>query len=223
MKNEKPILFSTPMVKAIITGKKTATRRIIKHQPPEYVHYFDYYNGFFRAYMIPGEPCSAPGSTEPLRIKPRFNIGNILWVRETWCNINKPEFEPEYYYFADTLDDEVYMADEWLWKSPMFMPRVAARLFLRVKNISIERLQEITECQAIDEGVSSYDGWETPEYLKEVAAAKAAGTKPPLGFSPRQRFAHLWDKLNQKKGFDWDTNPWVYAIEFEVLEINRHE
>jgi hypothetical protein len=218
--NEKPILFSTEMVQAILKNQKTMTRRVIVPQPPEYVRYFVFYNGMLRAYLPMGEPCVAPGSTGPLRIQARYNIGDRLWVRETWGISNKansfrivykvPEFSnpfPEGFP-RDLLCDKK-------WKSGRFMPRRCARLFLEVTDIKAERLQDITETDAIREGVLDYEGWRTRAYQKALEAAVAAGTKPPLGLSPRERFFHLWDKLNKKREYGVEINPWTIAYTFK--------
>jgi hypothetical protein len=181
-----------------------------------------------------GEPCSAPGHRGPLRIKPRFDINDILWVRETFMSFPRNEllkslkpYAGEDGFWTRGDFDYCYRADETShnpdnkWRPSIFMPREAARLFLQVKNIKIERVHDITEVDAIYEGVTGYEDWQTPEYKAACTEAKRNGTKPPLGFSPRQRFAHLWDVLNKKRGYGWDKNPWVQAIDFEILEIKK--
>ena len=212
---EKPIIFSTEMVQEILKNQKTMTRRVMVPQPPECVKYFDFYCGELRAYMPMGEPCAAPGGREPLRIKPRYAIGDRLWVREAWDIVDQP---------VGTCAREnvtIYKADpQWYpykhkWRSGRFMPRKWARLFLEITDIRAERLQDITQTDAIMEGVLEYEGWETKEYKKARAEARAAGTKPPLGFSPRERFFHLWDKLNKKRGYGVEMNPWVIVYEFK--------
>jgi hypothetical protein len=212
---ERPISFTTEMVMAILKNQKTMTRRVMIPQPPEYARYFVFYGGELRAYMPMGEPCAAAGSTEPLRIKPRYNIGDRLWVRETWDIVDQP--------VGTTARENVviYRADpQWYpykhkWHSGRFMPHRCARLFLEVTDIKAERLQDITETDAISEGVLGYEGWRTKKYEKALAAATAAGTKPPLGFSPRERFFHLWNKLNGKRNCAVDVNPWVIVYSFK--------
>ncbi len=139
-----PILFNTAMVRALLEERKSATRRVIKPQPPIDFRYpqaddpkswwwtdkdgDDDMMGWWPSYdngLIP--PC------EP---------GDILYVRETWCNVNKPEYEPEYYYFADTKYVEDYDPHEWTWRPSIHMPKEAARIFLRVKSVRAEKLQE---------------------------------------------------------------------------------
>jgi hypothetical protein len=95
------------------------------------------------------------------------------------------------------------------------MPRKWARLFVEITDIRAERTQDITQIDAIEEGMLEYEGWETKDYKKARSAAIAAGTKPPLGFSPRERFFHLWDKLNKKRGYGVEVNPWVIVYTFK--------
>lgn len=215
--NEKPIIFSTEMVKAILKNQKTMTRRVIVPQPPEYVKYFDFYGGMLRAYMVMGEPCAAPGSRDPLRIKPRYNIGDLLWVRESYDIVDHPVGT------CARGNVTIYKADpQWYpykhkWHSGRFMPRRCARLFLEITGIIAERLQDITETDAIREGMLDYEGWRTRAYQKALEAAVAAGTKPPLGLSPRERFFHLWDKLNKKREYGVEINPWTIAYTFKKV------
>lgn len=194
---EKPILFNTEMVKAILDRRKTMTRRIIKPQPKELIMY-----------------CYASSSNRRIGkwidktaedlFTPPCHGDDILWVRETWCNINKPGIAPEYYYLADCLQPwvEDYDPSEWKWKPSIHMPREAARLFLRVNKVRVERLQDITEEDAISEGTKllSHDG--KTIYTKDY----------------RNAFQVLWNSLYSKQGFGWDANPWVWVIEFERVD-----
>jgi hypothetical protein len=190
----KPIIFSTPMVQAILDGKKTQTRRVIKiDDAPE------------------NWKISIAGTsivrTEPYDVKlPRYAAGDILWVRETWCErlgvvdkglyIYKAHVEPQ---------DEIhqYALDQNKWRPSIFMPREAARLFLRVKNVRVERLQDITEEDAIAEGMSK-------TLVDGVVFISAKGN-----------FHVFWDSLNIKRGYGWDTNPWVWVIEFERVKVDE--
>jgi hypothetical protein len=190
----KPIIFSTPMVQAILDGKKTQTRRVIKiDDAPE------------------NWKISIAGTsivrTEPYDVKlPRYAAGDILWVRETWCErlgvvdkglyIYKAHVEPQ---------DEIhqYALDQNKWRPSIFMPREAARLFLRVKNVRVERLQDITEEDARAEGMSK-------TLVDGVVFISAKGN-----------FHVFWDSLNIKRGYGWDTNPWVWVIEFERVKVDE--
>jgi hypothetical protein len=202
MKNEKPILFSTPMVRALLNTKpntwpaepidaskpfKFMKRRVVKPQPEnpsrliiEYGKLKDIWRGVGMIW-----------NSKTLG-KPHYDVGDIIWVRETFTK--SPE--GDYIYRADPIFDGCGKGDiPWNWTSPLFLPRKAARLFLEVKNIRVERVQKITEEDARAEGVTKTD-WRI-DY-------KAA-------------FAMLWNTLNAKRGYSWDRNPYVYVYEFVRL------
>ena len=104
------------------------------------------------------------------------------------------------------------------------MPKKAARIFLKVTDIRTEWLKDISNADAMDEGVLLYHGWETEEYREAVRLAHRDGTKPPLGLAPKERFAHLWDstvKPENRQRFGWQANPLVWVIKFE--RISREE
>jgi len=195
---EKPILFRTDMVQAILAGNKSMTRRIIKPQPIDEIT--DYGDGLCFYKKLKGDP------NIPIVFKSKYQVGDILYVKETW----KWEGETKY---TDVwpLGTFLYKVDfeegegPSRWKSSLFMPRVAARIFLKVTDVKAERLQDITEEDAMGEGVDLTDtGW--CNYLlkgKTVSTAK-------------QSFATLWDSINGKKS--WHSNPWVWVISFEQLK-----
>jgi hypothetical protein len=172
------------------------------------VDYFEKRGDGFKAYMVPGEPCDYP------LVKPKYQPGDILWVRETWF-----ENEECLLYKASKYENtkEYHGRNGWVqikWRPSIFMPREAARIFLRVTNVRVERLQEITEEDAIAEGISwldeacySNNGWTPTLY------------DPDSGGSPvfRDGFTALWDSINAKRGYSWDTNPWVWVYEFEDI------
>ena len=188
LKNAKPIIFSTSMVKAILDGKKTQTRRVIKiDDAPENWKISIAGTSIVRA--------------EPYDVKlPRYAAGDILWVRETWSehqeyynNSAKVFAEPHYIYKADGV-----YANKW--HPSIHMPKEAARIFLKVTDVRVERLQDITEEDAITEGMSK-------TLVDGVVFISAKGN-----------FHVFWDSLNIKRGYGWDTNPWVWVIEFEKIE-----
>lgn len=207
---EKPILFNTDMVKAILEGRKTQTRRIIKPQPKE--------NHIYKlGYVICSGDKSevgkfAWGTNEHggiiSKARPPYQIGDTLWVRETWCyeeNMHditegKPDlpsgrYKHRYIYKASYPD---YAVDVGVgtngWRPSIHMPREAARLFLKVTDVRVERLQDITDEGAKLEGSNFGIGWE--EKMKESAI---------------DRFRRLWDGIYH----NWNENPWVWVIEFE--------
>jgi hypothetical protein len=183
---EKQILFSTPMVRAILEGRKTQTRRLIK-STDKWVRDFD----------LP---------------KSKYQPGDILWVRETFCEVpyeyNHIPIKgghittPKYAYKADSKRDYT-----GIWKPSIHMPKAAARIWLEVTDVRVERLQEITEEAARAEGITRVeDGkWES-EFR--------------LGWfdGPIKAFRALWDSLNAKRGYPWESNPWVWVIDFRRVQ-----
>lgn len=205
----KPILFSTPMVQAILNDMKDMTRRVITN-----VDFQPWVNAGFTDEFI-----KAPenGLLEKAPIK----AGDVLWVRETWMLETEQRIHTGGYIYRATDRPEPDGDDKLRWRPSIFMPKEAARIFLRVTEVRAERLEEIDEQDAISEGALLYEGWQSQEYIKARDEAHASRTKPPLGYSPRQRFHHLWDKLNAARGYGWDKNPWVWVYTFE--RITREE
>jgi hypothetical protein len=199
---EKPILFSTPMVRAIMEDRKTKTRRDCNPQPV--INLDDK-----RQVIIPVNRMHGMIDTlgfysveDYIKSKARYQVGDILWVRETWCNINKPGIDPEYYFYADAIQAEDYDSSEWKWKPSIHMPRKAARIFLRVTNVWVERLQDITEEDAKAEGIGM------PLFrIDEIE-----------DYGYVECFKRLWDGLNEKRGYEWEKNPWVWVYTFERCE-----
>lgn len=189
----KPILFNTEMVEAILEGQKTQTRRTVK-QPPIVGDIMRDEKGWYYE----------DGTRNGHSLIPQFSTGDILWVRETWGKITEcdvfPPYEPHeerFIYRADRGDPDHFQAK---WHPSIHMPKEAARIFLRVKDVRVERLQDMDEDAAIAEGV----------------ADSPAGTDSPL-----LRFTELWDKTIRREDlreFGYHANPWVWVIEFERCE-----
>lgn len=189
----KQILFNTEMVEAILEGQKTQTRRTVK-QPPIVGDIMRDEKGWYYE----------DGTRNGHSLIPQFSTGDILWVRETWGKITEcdvfPPYEPHeerFIYRADRGDPDHFQAK---WHPSIHMPKEAARIFLRVKDVRVERLQDMDEDAAIAEGV----------------ADSPAGTDSPL-----LRFTELWDKTIRREDlreFGYHANPWVWVIEFERCE-----
>lgn len=175
--NEHPILFSGPMVRAILKGRKTQTRRVIQPKP-------DHFHTFQPGIWLPqiGDKEIKCSYGEP---------GDRLWVREAWLQDGGI-----YLYRADF--GLGVLADSWngYWKPSIHMPRTVCRLTLEIVRIRAERLQSIREDDAMAEGV---------DFIPNAPAA----------LDHRTAFAGLWNSINEKRGFGWDTNPWVWVIEFK--------
>jgi hypothetical protein len=204
LKNAKPIIFSTSMVKAILDGKKTQTRRVIKiEDAPENWKISIAGTSIVRA--------------EPYDVKlPRYAAGDILWVRETWSehqeyynNSAKVFAEPHYIYKADGV-----YANKW--RPSIHMPKEAARILLKVTGVRVERLQDITEEQAIKEGVKDPYDYMEPWFYERPSMQG-------LEYH-RAAFAGLWFSTIPKYYEDymtWEGNPWVWVIEFERVEVKN--
>lgn len=206
----KPILFNTEMVRAILEGRKNCTRRVIKPQPDE-KHTFPL--GFVTDSTEKKEVgCFGFGINEyggsVQYVKPPYGYapGDILYVRETWKKAPNG-----YYYYEDWQRNDI--ADVTKWKPSIRMPKEDARIFLKVKDVRVERLQDITPKDAENEGVGNlfYEdiGYSEKNYGTEV--------DPEYGIA-KEQFAWLWESTIKKSDIDrygWNANPWVWVISFE--------
>ena len=212
----KPILFNTEMVRAILDGKKTCTRRIVK--------------GAIRVVAMWGYTMFTPKRCVSCRgvhadeygekfFRLPYQRGDILYVRETWCRYGKlDDFDhvidgtEKYYYLADGANPTPYNCflvqrngyDEYkdtpVWHPSIHMPKEAARIWLEVTDVRVERLQNIDGKGCVKEGIEE-------EPLKYVGDEFVKGM-----------FHDLWDSAIKKSDLDrygWDANPWVWVIEFE--------
>jgi len=183
---ERPILFSSPMVRAILDGRKTQTRRVVRQRPGP------------------------------------FHVGLNLWVREMWgysdtsgCVDWKEDGSADVSEWIREAGNEwrepAYWA--WLkrparslragWRPSIHMPRWACRIVLEVTGVRIERVQDITEADAVAEGVACYI---------------AAGGKQAPEMSMRAQFGALWNGINAGRGYGWNANPWVWALTFVEVD-----
>lgn len=272
MKNIKPILFCTKDVQAILNGEKTVTRRVIKPQPIQPVPL-----GFTSSSTCKKDiGCYGWGKDKYGGIidrrRPIYNIGDILYVRETWQEgyrigqyeepileyvykakgddryvlgidpatesdnfalavieisggVNKlvkistihrdstQKIEKEIRWCCDNFDIARICSVEYSlgkWRPSIHMPKEAARIFLKITNIRVERLQEITALECVYEGVDTLDILEnTPD---DDFAGYAKG-----------QFADHWDSMLNKEDYDeysWEANPWVWVIEFEKVDVS---
>lgn len=197
--SERPMLFSTPMVEAIMADRKTQTRRLVKEIPLD-APYFEDVDGVPMA-------CDQDGDWWPAVRFSRIQPGDIIWVRETWYALPvSPGGHtriPERYYYRAGPD---LRPDGWKgpWRPSIHMPRTAARLFLRVEDVRMEHLQDMTPEDCAKDG-----GFE-PEAIKVVGVT-------PL-------FRTLWNStINQKdlRRYGWDASPWVWVYDFERIKNGR--
>ena len=212
----KPILFSTPMVQAILDGRKTMTRRVVKPQPrPE--------NSYFGGIVTSSTDNSLIGCVGFCRSalavcdhdyrRPRYQPGDILWVRETWfcdecdpdCAGRTEKSECTFNHVGDccygykTQYTEPIPSDMKIkWRPSIFMPKEAARIFLRVTDVRVERVQDILCGDMKREGC-----------IPETATGGHHTQWKDDYWIP------LWDNINAKRGYPWSSNPWVWVISFE--------
>lgn len=207
--NIKPILFNTDMVRAILANEKTQTRRIVKpnYKDDEYFLRVVTNQHTGEKYFEKLDEDEDPFPNPRFVFSP-YEIGDILWVRETWSTTDKCGIYPNWpidgiHYMYKSDDPDCSAAKESRWYPSIHMPKQAARIFLRVKEVRVERLQSITSYDCVKEGIS-----------KDILyALKERMTK---GI-----FAILWESTIKKADlpkYGWDANPLVWVIEFERCE-----
>jgi hypothetical protein len=212
-----PILFSTEMVRAILEGRKTQTRRVIKNikhceyrkmehtAPGKYGAVFKDNNHFFKI------NC------------PYGKVGDVLWVRETWQTAEGvvPPIKDKYIYRAEASEIDGVTKRPARWESPIFMPKEACRIWLRITDIRVERVQDITEEDALSEGVemeakADLVFSEDPSGESDFVRYKSYTNESQLFLSAKNSFRSLWQSISGKES--WEANPYVWAITFERIE-----
>lgn len=188
---ERPILFTGPMVRAILDGRKTQTRRAIKGD----------------ALML-----LLSGHTPELVAKecknPYGHPGDRLWVRETWADLNADfsNMGPQYVYRADGQDYGAPVT----WRPSIHMPRTACRLLLNITDLRVQRLHDISEEDAIAEGVSSFMPGPLQTFYRNYLTCKFQCLTAVASFQS------LWTKINGPES--WAKNPWVWTIKFKRIQ-----
>jgi len=186
-----PILFNMEMVRAILDGRKSCTRRIIKPQP----------QGYFEVSEEPLYIYDTDGKQG--KITPPYQPGDILYVRETWGYPIALNSDKQYVFRADEVAESGFKNDSHIWHPSIHMPKEAARIWLKVTNVRVERLHDIDGKGCVKEGIGE-------EPLKYVGDEFVKGM-----------FHDLWDSTIKKSDLDrysWDANPYVWIIEFERCE-----
>ncbi len=196
LERAKPILFNTEMVGAILGGRKTVTRRLVKYKYKK--SHLDYDRISKSLLEVEEDIKDETYGTYPngehwhrllnaRKILPQYKVGDILYVRETWCKGSLNYGEEQYYYKAD---NKIPYCE---WHPSIHMPKEAARIFLRVMDVRVERLQDIDDDGVVAEGF-------------EIGAP----------------YDELWDSTVKKSDLEkygWSANPWVWVIEFERVEV----
>jgi hypothetical protein len=235
---ERPILFSAEMVQAILANRKTQTRRVVKGLTGEY---FNWLGGVKpddavgvevhsvkdclrqtddgQLYKYTGLLASCAEYPEEGFIEVRCPygvVGDRLWVRETWqawrcCDVEHNEWEVADKWELETLNTSLTIEHRATsksmgpWRPSIFMPRWASRILLEVVKIRVERLQDITDEDVRSEGVTV-----------QMEAIMMAAT---FGKSPEWMvYWNLWNSINNKYGNSWESNPWVWVVEFRRLK-----
>jgi len=206
------------MVRAILEGRKYQTRRVVNPRPSGIDHRLgrllaggkkNLRGQFGLFYKVIGQGVALTEMTAC----PYGNVGDLLWVREHWCwRIEFDDFPPRdiphyagasVWYFAT---DEEYCAthpEPGRWRRSFHMPRWASRLTLRITDVRVERVQDISQRDVFAEGLSNRD-------MNTVYG----------GGSAVECFSVLWDSINAARGFGWEQNPWVWALTFETIHKN---
>ena len=191
---ERPILFKGPLVRAILSGQKTVTRRLLKMP-----------HGFWET--------SATGELVPIPANcPYGKPGDRLWVRETWARVGN--CDPGYLTFAATYPaclppelENIPAASEIRWKPSIHMFRRDSRILLEITEVRVERLQDISDAEIEREGIDLDALADGQDRYDMCHAGSGADGRPTL----RTAWRHLWEST----GGDWDANPWVWVVEFK--------
>ncbi len=216
----KPILYSTEMVQANLAGRKTNTRRIIDEK-----HY-----GFLE-YAFKNKKNLADWISRTAK----YQMGDILWVRETYCSFISQSGEVKRHYKA-SVSDAFIKACKIYWKPSIHMPKEAARMFLKILNVRVERLQDISEEDCIAEGIKMtkkgdvYQDIEDGKLIDKIHDEDYFYFYPSKGDfrddsympksifpnAPKTSFYSLWEKINGEGS--WNKNPFVWVYEYQIIE-----
>ena len=207
-----PILFSTAMVQAILEGRKTQTRREVRPQPSADTFAFSF------GKVLDGSERRVLCMHKQNLVKDKLPIvdsmqlpygepGDVLWVRESFCEGLKDQ-----YYYKAQIEAEGW---DFKWKPSIHMPKSACRIFLEVVSVRVERLRDISQADAIAEGIVT-----KTEVTGLVMGQKNDYPKSFVGHKswvlPKESFKGLWKSINGQES--WDSNPWVWVVEFKRIE-----
>lgn len=227
---ERPVLFSAPMIRAILSGEKKQTRRVVNPQPGAGVIPYRTKLGTWNWVL----ESTGVGTRTPFPC-PYGKAFDRLWVRETWSQCARGVYPcPPCWFRADfgkfedpARDNPMHIKDctgprgdcfacvaeregKFLWRPSIYMPRKLSRNTLEITSVRMERLQQISEGDAEAEGVATLDGY--------FAEARLCARGKQLGLPPTEHrvwFAELWDSINSKRpSCAWSDNPWVWCVEF---------
>ncbi len=233
----KPILFNTEMVRAILDGRKTCTRRLVRFLSGENPQWTGYIRDGLMLYNGKNEPCVRKAPYQP---------GDVLYIRETWTE------ECEKYYYRADYDSDYLDPCETLsggypascrnhpgcdgcmatstrihWRPSIHMPKEAARIWLKVTDVKVERLQEMKPVDVIKEGTYP-DCWDCLNTYEESGSQCCYGTEEQCSQCDgvMMEWEKLWNSTIKKSDLDcygWNANPWVWVIEFERCKKPKGE
>ncbi len=233
---EKPILFNTEMVQAILEGRKIVTRRVIKRTPsndePSGYGFWKEFNERDNKWYVKDytHSCIWWPLKEYIERFSKYHIGDILYVRETWGIQSMKNYgkRVKFLYKAEPnkelrevalsesrYDDMLKYSFKNGWQPSLFMPKEAARIFLEVTDIRVERLQDITEEGAREEGCIDFHDKIGDGKFEDVLE---------FDLTAKDAFSELWNSTVNKKDinlYGWDENPWVWVIKFKVKEVKN--
>lgn len=223
--SEHPLLFSAEMVRALLDNLKSQTRRIVSKRNSRGAYVWERLVFDDRVFVDPGpSPAGNPGPYlhVPMRphpadkqdnpelwtvhrVYPRYQVGDRIWVRETWAEWYDEDASEQrgYIYRATCATPATYKPK---WRPSIFMPRRASRILLEITEVRAQRVQEISDADAIAEGAC-------PPGTHLVYGETVWNCTP----NPAGWFKTLWDSINQKRGFGWVANPYTWALAFKRL------
>jgi len=202
---EKPILFSAPMVRAILDNRKSVTRRVVKLSKTldETLTESEWRNYYIKNYAKC--PYGVPGDR--------------LYVKETFAFITNSSIEDDGLFYRADGDFPSHLEDELCkWKPSIFMPRWASRINLEITNVRVERVQDISNEDAIKEGIQFI---ERDKYSSQDFYGVTIDDYNTYAPNAHTSFMYLWDLINKKK-HSWKSNPWVWVVEFKRVESNEN-
>lgn len=205
--SERPILFSAPMVRAILNGTKIQTRRIVKHEPINIVPFIGVDNRPTGEFGL----CLTHHGVISEHVRCPYGMpGDRLWVREAWsadypevgyqADLGRTYFPQDHAHRTDLL--RMYDRQRGRWRPSIHMPRWASRILLEISDVRVERLQDISQADALAEGVNVHSDHH--------------GRPRASIYSPVQAYRDLWEEINGPES--WDANPWVWVIEFRRVD-----
>lgn len=239
LKIAKPILFNTEMTRAIMDGRKSQTRRVITKKVKRDTIGFELYadthiektkRGLFGGYKVGWVGTNRLSTSTNEFIKPKYKVGDILYVRETWCRGKligdgschreywsiDTDYDDRLFYKADTIGSAFSDEDNLVkWKPSIHMPKKYARTFIKITGVRVERLQDIEPDDILSEGMD-FDNY-IPIDNGKTYTADTHGEVDYCEDVANEWWSTLWNST-APKSYKWEDNPWVFVYEFEVVD-----